>query len=46
MGPLPWKVMGYILKSWDNDHKYHHKSEGLPDKDWKQLVIYPPHFFS
>ena len=19
MGPLPWKVMGHILKSWDND---------------------------
>ena len=19
LGPLPWKVMGHILKSWDND---------------------------
>ena len=28
LGPLPWKVMGHILKSWDNDTA-HHKSEGL-----------------
>ena len=26
--PLPWKVIGYNLKSWDNDWAYH-KSEGL-----------------
>ena len=19
LGPLPWKVMGHIMKSWDND---------------------------
>ena len=29
MGPLPWKVMGHILRSWDNDFWAHHKSEGL-----------------
>ena len=29
MGPLPWKGMGHILKSWDNDSGAHHKSEGL-----------------
>ena len=28
LGPLPWKVMGQILKSWDNDLA-HHISEGL-----------------
>ena len=28
LGPLPWKVMGHILKSWENDWA-HHKSEGL-----------------
>ena len=21
LGPLPWKVMGHILKSWDNDSR-------------------------
>ena len=26
--PLPWKVMGHILKSWDKDLAYH-KFEGL-----------------
>ena len=30
MGPLPWKVMGHILKSWDNDpaHTGHCKRTG------------------
>ena len=28
LGPLPWKVMGPILKSWDNAWA-HHNCEGL-----------------
>ena len=41
LGPLPWKDMGHILKSWDNDPA-HHKSEGLmlPAYDTTNHLLY------
>ena len=36
LGPLPWKVMGHILKSWDNDA--YHKTEGLQTASLKTQI--------